>query len=390
MKEIVLLTRDDVFINMFRRRMNPEKYVLYSFNDQQKVHAWLASHKSVELFILDVSIGNYNESMLDYIKQTYPNIIRMTLNDLRTTCENHMPAFEGIAQLNLNKTHSATEIWSLVDKVFDIDSKLKNRELMSLMSTLKNIPTIPNIYFELSHMIRNNASVEDIADKLESDPAISSNIIKMANTAFYNAKTGSIRQAIMFIGLINVKNIILTNAVFGNTGIDPKIRDIHWEHVRLTNKILNALYVELLGKKLNNNIASVGLLHDIGSVVMMANYPVEFKKIVEREQTTQTGHISMLEKEIVGFSHEELGGYLLDLWGFPVPVVEAALMHHDPLNPMVINRELVLAVHLANYFAWEVMDYDLYHKPINEDVVSALAISDDKLEQFVENLKTIV
>lgn len=390
MKEIVLISKDEQFTDLLKHRMHTGKYGLIWFNSEKGAYQWLSEHPECELVIVDVSVGNFNESDLAYIKLNYPNLIRMTLNDLKRTCENHMPAFDGVAQLNCNKTHSPTEIWSIVDKVFEIDSKMKNRELVNLMSALKNIPTIPNIYFELSHMIRNNASIEDIAEKLENDPAISSNIIKMANTAFYNAKTGSIRQAIMYIGLINVKNIILSNAVFGSEGVDPKTRELHWEHVRLTNRILNAFYVEILGKKLNNNIASVGLLHDIGSVVMMANFPDEFTNIIHSSKEKRHLSFTELEKNTVGFTHEELGGYLLDLWGFPVPVVEAALMHHDPLNPMIINKELVMAVHLANYYAWEVMDAHKNDNTFNKEVLYKLGISEDRFNGFLEKIRTIL
>jgi HD-like signal output (HDOD) protein len=366
--------------------MDPKLYGLEITNEENLAMEILKKDK-IDLTIIDVSIGNFSESLIERIKSEAPEVIRMSLTDLRATSENHMPAFEGISQLNCNKTYSANEIWQLVAKVFEIELKVKNKPLMSLMSTMSNIPTIPKIYFDLTHMIRNNASVEDIAEKLESDPAITSNILKLANTAFYNAKTGSIRQAIMFIGLINVKHIILSSAVFGNDGLDPKIRDIHWQHVGLTNKILNAMYVELLGKKLNNNIASVGLLHDIGSVVLMSNFPREFDLVVKMVSNDKTLTFEDTEKKIVGFSHEELGGYLLDLWGLPYPVIEAALRHHDPLNPDIINKEIVMAVHVANYYAWKAMDYKKYDNFIDPNVLRELGITKMQFDEFYVNFK---
>ena len=29
------------------------------------------------------------------------------------------------------------------------------------------------------------------------------------------------------------------------------------------------------------------------------------------------------------------------------------MFHHDPLNSAVLNREVVAAVHIADYFAWK-------------------------------------
>lgn len=387
MKTILLVSKDRIFIDFFYKRMDQNQYELIAMEEEHSALDHLDSG-TTDLVVVDVSIGNFNESLIERIQSEFPGVIRMSVTDLRTTSENYMPAFEGISQLNCNKAHSSGEIWQLISKVFEIENKVKNKELLSLMATMKNVPTLPEIYFSLNHMIRNNASVEDIAEKLESDPAITSNILKLANTAFYNAKTGSIRQAIMYIGLINVKHIILSNAVFGNDGLDPKIRDIHWQHVGLTNKILGAMYVELLGKKLNTNIASVGLLHDIGSVVLMSNFPVEFDEVVKMVSNDRTLGFEETEKKIIGFSHEELGGYLLDLWGLPYPMIEAALMHHNPQSPHIINKELVMAVHVANHYAWKAMNHTKYDNFINKDVLHELGITQKKFDEFYVNLMT--
>ena len=387
MKTILLVSKDRIFTDYFYKRMDQNHYELIAMEEENSALEHLEGG-TTDLVVVDVSIGNFNESLIERIQSEFPGVIRMSVTDLRTTSENHMPAFEGISQLNCNKAHSSGEIWQLISKVFEIEKKVKNKELLSLMSTMKNVPTLPEIYFSLNHMIRNNASVEDIAEKLESDPAITSNILKLANTAFYNAKTGSIRQAIMYIGLINVKHIILSNAVFGNDGLDPKIRDIHWQHVGLTNKILGAMYVELLGKKLNTNIASIGLLHDIGSVVLMSNFPKEFDEVVKLVSSDKKLGFEETEKRIIGFSHEELGGYLLDLWGLPYPMIEAALMHHNPLSPDIINKELVMAVHVSNYYAWKAMNYTKYDNFINKDVLHELGITQKAFDEFYVNLMT--
>ena len=42
----------------------------------------------------------------------------------------------------------------------------------------------------------------------------------------------------------------------------------------------------------------------------------------------------------------------MNWWELPLPIVEAALYHHDPLNEGIINKELVQVVHIANAMAW--------------------------------------
>lgn len=383
MKKVLIISQDTTYVNRVLQRISSDRYEISHAIDEVAALAIL-ENTHYDIAIVDQLNDENEQSILAELSKRHPATIRVSVSEANMNFEHYMPKKMNHTQFQCSKNINIDELFNLIDKVLEIDAKVKNRKLINLMSNLKYLPTVPHVYFELSTLIVENASIEEIANTLEGDPAITSNILKMANTAFYNAKTGSIRQAIMYIGLINVKNIILTNAVFGNDGLDPKTRDIHWEHVRLTNKLLNAFYFELLGRKLNNNISSIGLLHDIGSVVLMSNYPVEFNQIVKQVNENKDLQFNVLEKEYIGFTHEELGGYLLDLWGLPYPMIEAALCHHDPLNASIINRELVMAVHVCNYYAWRAMNVKKYDNYLNEEVFPILGITKHRYELFFE------
>lgn len=386
MKNILILSKDEKFKSKIFNRINRELYNLAMESDAEKVKG-LLNEAQFSLAIVDLEDEGENEVFLRYLKINHPRIIRMAIMDSLHPSDYNMPKKQNSAKMNWKKNADDEELLGIIDKVIAIDERVNNSELVNVVSNFKHMPTVPQIYNELNILIQENASVEEIALKLEEDPAVTSNILKMANSAFYNAKTGSIRQAIMYIGLINVKNIILTNAVFGNDGLDSKIRKIHWDHVSMTNKILNAMYVELLGKKLNNNISSVGLLHDVGSIVFMSNFPVEFNKIVKKVNEKKGLSFSDMERDLVGFNHEELGGHLLDLWGLPYPIIEAALYHHDPFNQQVINRELVVSMHIANFHAWKIMGSDEFHEPLDNMAFAELKITQRQFDVFFENLK---
>jgi len=273
----------------------------------------------------------------------------------------------------------------MVEKLLEMNDRINNPELLNLVSNLRHLPTLPTIYSELSQMVEENASVEDISLKIEEDQAVASNVLKLANSAFYNAKTGSIKQAIMYIGLNNVKNIILTNAVFDNAALDLNFKETHWKHVNLANKILNAIYIEIFGKKLNNNISAVGLLHDVGTIVLMCNFPKMLGEIVESTKREHNKDIYLIEKSQIGFSHEELGGHLLDLWGLPMPIVEVALYHHTPLDPNIVNKELTMAMHIADYYAWKTVDVDDAEQGLNALVFAELGYPKEVFDAFMEN-----
>lgn len=381
MYSILIISKDSEYVRNLEYKISTQNYTLYHTVDLVDALS-LMGQQTMDVAIVDSESEESDKAILTHLKNAYPKVIRFCVSGIQSNSEHFLPKKMNNSQIQCNKSISIDELISIIEKVLEIDAKVKDKNLVNLMSNLKHLPTVPQVYFQMTNMIMNNASVEEIANKLEEDPAITSNILKLANTAFYNAKTGSIRQAIMYIGLINVKNIILTNAVFGNDGLDPKTRDLHWEHVVKTNKILNAFYIEVLGKKLNNNISSVGLLHDIGSLVLMCNFPKEFDDIVKGVQENAALKFHDLEEKTFGFNHEQLGGHLLDLWGLPYPVIEAALFHHDPLNPKLINQELVKAVHVANYYAWKSINYRKYDNYLVEEVFESLGITKLEFEHF--------
>jgi len=48
-------------------------------------------------------------------------------------------------------------------------------------------------------------------------------------------------------------------------------------------------------------------------------------------------------------------GLMLKRWEIPLPIVEVALFHHDPLNEIVTNKEIVSVIYLANIIAWKIL-----------------------------------
>jgi HD-like signal output (HDOD) protein len=54
------------------------------------------------------------------------------------------------------------------------------------------------------------------------------------------------------------------------------------------------------------------------------------------------------EIEVFGAEHGDLGGFLLGLWGLPVPVVDAIALHHKPQKSTLREFSPLTAVHISN------------------------------------------
>ena len=69
-------------------------------------------------------------------------------------------------------------------------------------------------------------------------------------------------------------------------------------------------------------IAIAGYLHDIGKLILASNFPSEDDQVIVATGG-RTQAVLEAEQKTFGANHADIGGYLLGLWGLPVPVVEA-------------------------------------------------------------------
>jgi putative nucleotidyltransferase with HDIG domain len=92
---------------------------------------------------------------------------------------------------------------------------------------------------------------------------------------------------------------------------------------------------------------TAGLLHDIGKLLLAANLPEVYQEALDMAQTLVIP-IPEAERNVIGASHAEIGGYLLGLWGLPQPVVDAVAFHHHPNQCPQKDFQPLTAVHVAN------------------------------------------
>lgn len=125
--------------------------------------------------------------------------------------------------------------------------------------------------------------------------------------------------------------------------------DVLQRHARLTAYIAGRLPVP---KHAVDIAMAAGMLHDVGKLVMAWKFPENFKKLMA-EVRQERCPLHLAEQREYGFSHAEIGAYLLGLWGLPYAVVEAIALHHAPNRVPRQNFDAASAVYVANLLAHE-------------------------------------
>jgi HD-like signal output (HDOD) protein len=198
-----------------------------------------------------------------------------------------------------------------------------------------------------------NSSTKKVAELIETDPAIAAKVLKIANSAYYgmSGKVSSIQHAAVILGdkaLGELVTLAGTSSLLGNKlhGYAMNSGEL-WRHsmtVAFGSKIMARRYMP----QLENDAFSVGLIHDVGKLVL--DRPVLNRKSLFNEFMA-AGDKTFLsaENRILGFDHAEIGYDICQRWQIPDVLANAIRYHHRP--NAASDDDLVSIVSMADTIA---------------------------------------
>ena len=338
----------------------------------------------VDMIISDTRMPDMDgETLLGEVKKRHPDVIRVALCHISENRRISKLIEKGLAKQYVFKPWDDVELKMSINSILEMSARLLDEENLGKINKLKDLPSLPSLYHELVLLMERDADIIEVSNLISRDQAIASKILKLANSAFYGRKTGNIKQAIMTMGLNNVKNIVLNNSFFKESS---EALDKLWQHTIDTNRLCLAIYDQCLNKRIPSLFGSAGLLHDIGRVIMFMFHGDEYGPILEEKETSDKTLID-LEIEHFHSTHQDVGAFLLNSWDLPYAYVEAAMFHHRPLDERVVNQELISVVHLADYYATELLSNDETHNLLDQRVFERLNITRKEVETLVHSLK---
>jgi HD-like signal output (HDOD) protein len=342
----------------------------------------LLEAEQVDVIVSDMKMPKMTGyELLSQVKKRFPNIVRIILSGFSDERIVFDALQKNIAKLYILKPWENTVLINTIEKVFQIENVLRNNEkVLKLVNNADELPTIKTSYQKIINVIESDQEIYKIVEAIESDNSIVIKLLHIVNSSYYAVKTGSIKRAVAYLGLDNIKNIVIASAFIDGLNFnskDNKRLEQLWEHAFIANRIISIIY-EFLNKKIPETEMNAGLLSNVGIIFMIHSYHDKYMEIFE-EVEKNNGNIIELEDKAFGTNHQEIGGYLLQWWDIPLPIVEAALYHHDPFNENIINRQIVLAAHIAEKYAWDIIGTK-YSFDFNEKVFDELKIDIEKFE----------
>ncbi len=198
--------------------------------------------------------------------------------------------------------------------------------IRKIQSEEMTLPVLPNIVLEIEELINNpDSTTNEMVKVLERDAVISVSLIKLANSPVYRGagKITNVAQAVPRLGMKEVRNLVAAIANKALYKTDKKefkdLMEKQWNHS------LACAYCSLsIAKTQSLNDPEkyflMGLVHDVGKVML-------FRAVSEMTQRQDSVDMSELMSNIE-IVHTNMGGILLQSWGFDRETVRSVVLHH--------------------------------------------------------------
>ncbi|MCP4188038.1 MAG: HDOD domain-containing protein [Gammaproteobacteria bacterium] len=204
--------------------------------------------------------------------------------------------------------------------------------LESVLAQGPEMSTLPEVYLRVTQQLEDaSVTVHEIGDTVQTDPAISTRLLKMVNSAYYGMpkKISTISQAVALLGRDRLKQILMGSVlvnIFTDPGVEVLSLQEYWQHSIKTAIIAKQLAIQHHDVSEPDALFVAGLLHDIGSLLLASKLPLLYEHIDGLK--TRQDQISA-ERQVLGFDHAELGAEMMIRWDLPELLVTCTRHHHD-------------------------------------------------------------
>ena len=284
--------------------------------------------------------GMTGRDLLAEVKRLYPQSVRFILSGYAESSSIMQVA--GTAHQYLSKPCDVATLKTSVSRAFALRRLLRDERLVRRIGQVDTLPSLPSTYQRILACLREpEPDIAEAGRIIGADMVMTAMILKLANSAFFGVGKSfkTAERAVSFLGLDTIGGLVLGHSLFKEFAA-AEIGGINleqlWQHSLLTAAGARKLALhEGWGTAQAEEVFLAGVLHDLGKLVL-ATRP-------------DTGADNSTDAS--GNDHAEAGAYLLGLWGFSDPLIEAIAFHHTPSQAAGQGFGLAGMLHVADRMA---------------------------------------
>ena len=255
----------------------------------------------------------------------------------------------------------------------------RNKNIISsdiFQSIIKKIPRLPTYATNiLNKLMDDNISAQEVANTIQSDPSMTSIILKNVNSPYYGLrqKISNVHHAILYLGFNNVYQFIVNHAM---KNIISDNEDFAKIQIHSTLISILAYEIALLSKKsVPTTMTTTGLLHDIGKMVLV---------LLKQKNPAMRELFDLVDAAAIGAS-------LLQSWELPERIFE--VIQHQRLPEFCPPASLpepygedIAILYVAHICHDRLLDTDSASTVFFEDYLARLDLPSSNPAQFYDDV----
>jgi HD-like signal output (HDOD) protein/ActR/RegA family two-component response regulator len=314
----------------------------------------MLAERSTDLVVADVRMpGMDGVELLGAVRDKYPGTTRVILSGQVDRDTVLRALSSGTARTFFAKPWDDEALRGRIEHMLSVRRELSEGGILDMFSGVTHLPAIPAVYTKLTDAIEKGRTLPDVAAIIEQDVGLTAKVLQIINSALYGfSGVTSVERAIALLGMETIRGIALMTSFVEQEKWDTVQRaqlDALVAHSVLVQRFVVAARPPVPSDE-PQSAGIAGLLHDAGRILLLRHLPARYRAILDHEASKPGMGFFDAEKEL-GFestSHSRLGGYLLDAWNLPEPIVDTALYHHEPQRAGASSRPLVSVVAWVN------------------------------------------
>jgi len=291
--------------------------------------------------------GMDGAALLRRVKQSHPSTARIVLSGHAE--RDAIVASLSVAHQFLSKPCAGDALASVIERTCNLQALLHDGAVRDVIGRLDKLPSAPTAYLELVRIAADpDACLADMAHVIERDPAMAVKVLQVVNSAFFGLAhpMASVSKAVNYLGAELLKGLAMSAHIFGMLEVAP-LPGFSLERLQLQSLLCGRLAGRFARESKNAEEAmTAALVKDAGKLVLWQARPDDFARVVRATLDSRRA-FHLVEREIFGVTHAEVGAYLLGVWGLPLPIVEAVAFHDQPALVDQGPCEVLAAVHAA-------------------------------------------
>lgn len=270
-------------------------------------------------------------------------------------------------------------------------SNIKSDIPDKIMMEVSTFPSMPRAGFKLRLLLNKvDVPLTEIEKILRHDPGLATNVLRLANSAFFglSTKVGSLKQAVMLLGVKRFAQIAVSASMSKTMGKAVEGYKLSpgelWLHsIAVSNT------AEAIAKNRNitetDDVFTPALVHDMGKLVLGKFVKEELQKI--ERITANAVPLDVAEHMVLGTDHAEIGALILAKWSFPIEIINAVRWHHNPeglKNPGIHSDIVYLSNQMCQSSTGSELDSGQFTMP-SSVVLNRLGIKMDQYKAMAVN-----